>query len=137
VAVDGAGNLFVTEVTAANASSHAILKFSTDGTKSIFASMLGFAVSSGLACDRSGNVFVLNEHSILKFDSSGTPGAFASDWVAPDKQWEYRCAEGHWPEIVRAGTTQVVLDLSEDLSVPHATEAEVVWAPDSKRFAFN
>jgi hypothetical protein len=137
VAVDGAGNLFVTEVTAADASSHAILKFSTDGTKSIFASTLGFAVSSGLACDRSGNVFVLKEHSILKFDSSGTPSTFASDWVSPDKQWEYRCAEGQWSEIVRAGTTQVVLDLSEDLSVPHATEAEVVWAPDSKRFAFN
>jgi hypothetical protein len=30
-----------------------------------------------------------------------------------------------------------VLDLSKDQSVPHATEAEVVWAPDSKRFAFN
>ena len=30
-----------------------------------------------------------------------------------------------------------MLDLSEDQSVPHATEAEVVWAPDSKRFAFN
>jgi hypothetical protein len=134
---DGKGNLFVTEVTAADASSHAILKFSTDGTKSIFASTLGFAVSSGLACDRSGNVFVLNEHSILKFDSTGTPSTFASDWVSPDKQWEYRCAEGHWPEIVTAGTTQVALDLSEDLSVPHATEAEVVWAPDSKRFAFN
>jgi hypothetical protein len=137
LAFDGAGNLFVTEVTAADASSHSILKFSTDGTKNIFASTLGAAEPSGLACDRSGNVFVSNKHSILKFDSSGTPSTFASDRVSPDKQWEYRCAEGHWPEIVKAGTTQVVLDLSEDLSVPHATEAEVVWAPDSKRFAFN
>lgn len=41
------------------------------------------------------------------------------------------------PEIVKAGTTQIVLDLSEDLSVPSANDAEVVWAPDSKRFAFN
>jgi len=73
----------------------------------------------------------------LKFDSRGTPSTFASDWVSPDKQWEYRCVDGNWPEIVKAGTTQVVLDLSEDQSVPHATEAEVVWAPDSKRFAFN
>jgi hypothetical protein len=138
LAVDGAGNLFVTEeVTAANASSHSILKFSTDGTKNIFASALGAAAPLGLACDRSGNVFVLNKHSILKFDSSGTPSTFASDWVSPDKQWEYRCVDGNWPEIVKAGTTQVVLDLSEDQSVPHATEAEVVWAPDSKRFAFN
>jgi sugar lactone lactonase YvrE len=137
VAVDGAGNLFVTEVTAADASSHSILKFNTDGTKNIFASTLGAAEPSGLACDRSGNVFVSNKHSILKFDSSGTPSTFASDWVSPDKQWEYRCVDGNWPEIVKAGTTHVVLDLSEDQSVPHATEAEVVWAPDSKRFAFN
>jgi sugar lactone lactonase YvrE len=137
VAVDGAGNLFVTEVTAADASSHSILKFSTDGTKNIFASTLGAAEPSGLACDRSGTVFVSNKHSILKFDSSGIPSTFASDWVSPDKQWEYRCADSHWPEIVKAGTTQIVLDLSEHLSVPHATEAEVVWAPDSKRFAFN
>jgi hypothetical protein len=137
LAVDGAGNLFITEVMAAAAGSHSILEFSTDGTKKIFASTLGFDVSSGLACDRSGNVFVLNKHSILKFDSSGTPSTFASDWVSPDKQWEYRCVDGNWPEIVKAGTTQVVLDLSKDQSVPHATEAEVVWAPDSKRFAFN
>src|SRR3984893_440100 len=137
LAVDGAGNLFITEVMAADAGSHSILEFSTDGTKKIFASTLGFEVSSGLACDRSGNVFVLNKHSILKFDSSGTPSTFASDWVSPDKQWEYRCVDGNWPEIVKAGTTQVVLDLSKDQSVPHATEAEVVWAPDSKRFAFN
>jgi hypothetical protein len=67
----------------------------------------------------------------------GTPTTFASDLVSPDKQWEYRCVDGNWPEIVKAGTTQVVLDLSEDQSVPHANDAEVVWAPDSKRFAFN
>jgi hypothetical protein len=137
LAFDEAGNLFVTEVTATDASSHAILEFSSDGTKKIFASTLGFDFSSGLACDRSGNVFVLNRHSILKFDSSGTPSTFASEWVSPDKQWEYRCVDGHWPEIVKAGTTQVVLDLSKDQSALEATEAEVVWAPDSKRFAFN
>ncbi len=57
--------------------------------------------------------------------------------MSPDKQWEYRCADGHWPEIVRAGTTQVVLDLSTQLDVPHGNDAEIVWAPDSKRFAFN
>jgi sugar lactone lactonase YvrE len=137
VAVDGAGNLFVTEVTAADASSYSILKFSTDGTKNVFASTLGAARPTGLACDRSGNVFVLNEHAILKIDSSGTPSTLAADWVSPDKQWEYRCVDGNWPEIVRTGTTQVVLDLSQDQSVPHPAGAEVVWAPDSKRFAFN
>jgi hypothetical protein len=57
--------------------------------------------------------------------------------VSPDKQWEYRCANGVSPELVKAGTTQVVLDFSEDLDVSRGEEAEVVWAPDSKRFAFN
>jgi hypothetical protein len=57
--------------------------------------------------------------------------------VSPDKQWEYRCANGVSPEIAKAGATQVVLDPSEDLDVSRAEEAEVVWAPDSKRFAFN
>src|SRR5260370_6940547 len=57
--------------------------------------------------------------------------------MSPEKQGEYRCVEGQWRESVKAGTTQVVSDLSEEQSVPHATEAEVVWAPDSKRFAFN
>jgi hypothetical protein len=137
VAVDGVGNLFVTEVTAAGASSHSILKFDPDGTKRTFTSAVGAFRPLGLAVDRSGNVFVSNKHSILRFDSSGTPGIFASDWVSPDKQWEYRCADGNWPEIVKAGTTQVVLDLSKDLDVPHANDAEIVWAPDSKRFAFN
>jgi sugar lactone lactonase YvrE len=137
VAVDGAGNLFVTEVTAADASSHAILQFRADGTKNVFASKLGFTRASGLACDHSGNVFVSNDHSILKFDSHGTASTFASDWVSPDKQWEYRCVDGKWPQIVKAGTTQVGLDLLEDQSVQGETDATVVWAPDSKRFAFN
>jgi hypothetical protein len=69
--------------------------------------------------------------------AAGTRSTFASESVSPDKQWEYRCVDGNWPEIVKAGTTQVVVNLSEDVSVPHANEAEVVWAPDSKRFAFN
>ena len=67
----------------------------------------------------------------------GAPSTFASGSVSPDKQWEYRCTDGHWPEIVKAGTTEQVLDLLDNQSVPHANDAEVVWAPDSKRFAFN
>jgi hypothetical protein len=79
----------------------------------------------------------------LKFDSTGTPSTFASDWISPDKHWEYKCDEygpGQCaPEIVKTGTTQVALDLDEELQVhdPEARQAEVIWAPDSKRFAFN
>jgi hypothetical protein len=63
--------------------------------------------------------------------------------ISPDKQWKYRCVEyglGHCaPEIVKADTTQVVLNLDEELQVQglESSEAPVVWAPDSKRFGFN
>jgi sugar lactone lactonase YvrE len=138
LAVDAAGNVYVTVVTAADASSHAILKFSPDGTNSTFTSALGAYVARGLAIDRSGNVFVWTGHSILKVDPSGTPSTFASEWVSPDKQWEYKpWVDGHGPGIVKAATTQVVLDFSEELNVSGTGEPEVVWAPDSKRFALN
>ena len=104
---------------------------------STFTSEVGTERPLGMAVDRSGDVFVSNNHSIVKFDSSGTPSTFASDWVSPDKQWEYRRVNGVSPEIVKAGTTQDVFDPSEDLDVNRPEEAEVVWAPDSKRFAFN
>jgi hypothetical protein len=67
-----------------------------------------------------------------------------SDSISPDKRWEYRCepyadhAECR-PEIVRAGTTEVVLDLNRDLVVSgsESVDARIFWAPDSKRLAFN
>ena len=67
----------------------------------------------------------------------GIPGTFASGSVSPDKQWEYQCVDELWSQIVKAGTTQLVLDLSNEVSVPWCHDAELVWAPDSKRFAFN
>jgi hypothetical protein len=63
--------------------------------------------------------------------------------ISPDKQWEYKCAEYGVdqcaPEIVRSGTTQVAVDLDQELEVhgPESGDARVVWAPDSKRFGFN
>jgi hypothetical protein len=56
---------------------------------------------------------------------------------SPDKQWEYRCTDGIWSSIVKAGTNQMALDLSNDVEVPYCHNAAVIWAPDSKRFAFN
>ena len=122
LAIDATGNVYVAEVTAADASSHAILKFSPNGTKSPFTSALGAGWDWGLAVDRSGNVFVWNGHAVLKIDSSETPSTFASDWVSPDKQWEYKLVDGNspevkFPEIVKDGTTQVVLDLDKELKV--------------------
>src|SRR3954466_7945134 len=63
--------------------------------------------------------------------------------ISPDKKWEYRCQpyglDQCNPEVVEAGTDDVVLDLDEELSVhgPDARQAEGIWAPDSKRFACN
>jgi len=51
--------------------------------------------------------------------------------ISPDKQWEYKGGR-----IVKAGTTQVVLDLDQELEV-YDPEMEILWAPDSKRFGFN
>ena len=41
--------------------------------------------------------------------------------------------------IVKPGTTDVVVNLDHDLEVhsPEANRTEVIWAPDSKRFACN
>ena len=137
LAVDAAGNVYVTVLTAPDGSSHAILKFGPDGTKSTFASLPGSFFAGDLAFDRSGNLFVWNSYAILKFDPSGTRTTFISDWVSPDKQWEYECVE--YPRMVKAGTTQLVLDLDQELKVNAAERrvADLLWAPDSKRFAFN
>lgn len=71
----------------------------------------------------------------------GTTGVRAQDQVSPDKQWEYQYADGA-PRIVKAGTTEVVLELSDALpsgnnGLNTNKAAEPVWAPDSKRVAFN
>ncbi len=76
-------------------------------------------------------------------ESDKEPAAPNPSSVSPDKQWEYKCAEyapGEGaPEIVKAGTTEVVVDLDQDLTVSgkDAKETEVIWTPDSKRFACN
>ena len=142
--VDSSGTVYVTdEVTTATGAGHVILKLDPYGVGSTFTSAISGHRPWSLAVDDSGNLFFSNDHSIVKFDSSGTPSTFATDWMSPDKQWEYECVEygaGECvPQIVKAGATQVVLDLDQELKVngPDSRDAEVIWAPDSKRFAFN
>lgn len=53
---------------------------------------------------------------------------------SPDGQWEYRYTEFIAGGIAKAGTTEIVLDLADN--VPRPQEAKVLWAPDSKRFAY-
>jgi hypothetical protein len=51
--------------------------------------------------------------------------------MSPDKKWEYLGGEDE-AKIVATDTKQMVLDLSEQ-----GLPGGVLWAPDSKRFAFN
>jgi hypothetical protein len=123
---DRAGNLFVTDP-----GSDSILKFTPDGKKSTFATEI--SDPGDMAFDAAGNLFVSGSGLIFKFTPDGTRSTLVSDRVSPDKQWEYHSAERE--RIVKAGTSQTVLDLSEEL--PDLENAKIVWAPDSKRVAFN
>ena len=138
IATDGSGNLFIVVETHEEKTGyirHAILKFGPDGTKHTFGSGLS-VFPRALACSRSGNLFVLTDHSILKFDSNGVQSTFASAWLSPDKRWEFQNDES-WAGLVKAGTDETIVDLSKDSAAYQLDSASVVWAPDSKRFAFN
>jgi len=75
--------------------------------------------------------------------SVATISLHAQEKVSPDKQWEYKQSEAVGPRIAKAGTSEAVLDLSDTLPSEKNgintddRETEVVWAPDSKRVAFN
>jgi len=138
VALDAAGNLFV-----ADEDMGTILKINSKGTRTTFASWL--KAPSGLAFDKAGNLFVSANHSIFKFTPNGTRSTFltgSSDntadttadntSISPNKGWEYRSYSTEQDaKIVNHSTNQVVLDLSDQ------GPGGVLWAPDSKRFAFN
>ena len=56
--------------------------------------------------------------------------------LSPDKQWEYRVgSEG--AVLVKAGSDDTVLDLDEEIGGLALESGKVIWAPDSRRFAFN
>ena len=72
-------------------------------------------------------------------EATAAPGATVQPHpssVSPDKKWEYRPDESA-PKIVKAGTHEVALDLSDQPAGNGFSFATVIWAPDSKRFAFN
>jgi DNA-binding beta-propeller fold protein YncE len=82
LAFDGAGNLY-----AADGADGIIYKFTTDGTRTVFASMTN-AGPVGLAFDRAGNLFVSTEgnpgsDTILKFTPDGTQSTFAMGLNSP------------------------------------------------------
>jgi hypothetical protein len=59
-----------------------------------------------------------------------SPPAEEHTSISPDKKWEYLGGEDE-AKIVATDTKQVVLNL------PNQGPGDVVWAPDSKRFAYN
>lgn len=74
VAVDGAGNIYVSSDTA---SGYSIQKYLPDGTNSLFATS-GLKAPHGLAFDSSGNLYVANAQSsnVEKFTPDGTGTVF-------------------------------------------------------------
>src|SRR5437667_12586023 len=75
LAVDDKGNLFV-------ADTDSILKFTSDGKRSTFASGLNDA--NDMAFDDKGNLFVRDGNTIFKFTPEGVKSTFASG-IVPEK----------------------------------------------------
>ena len=120
---DRSGNLFDSDDRGQR-----IIKFSPDGTQSAFAS----GVKGDLAFDGAGNLFEADGRSIFKFAPDGTGSSFFAVHVrrfSPDKKWED--TDSDELKIVKASTNEVALDLSDEC------RGQVLWAPDSKRFALN
>jgi hypothetical protein len=60
-----------------------------------------------------------------------------SGLVSPDKQWEYKAPSGSEDaRIVKAGSNEIAVSLVDECDIG-CEHASVLWAPDSKRFAFN
>ena len=83
-----------------------------------------------------------SQHKQVSSVSQVEPGrGTTADSISPDKKWEYECVEDSvgdcLPQIVKTGTTQRVVDLIDVPDGARGMGAEILWAPDSKRFAFN
>lgn len=64
--------------------------------------------------------------------------------ISPDGKWEFRLAEADEEQdsgggfvIAKRGSKETSVALSEEAEVRFAEYAKVIWAPDSRRFAFN
>ena len=55
---------------------------------------------------------------------------------SPDKKWEFR-AINETAALVKTGSDAPVLDLSKEIGYLASETGNLVWAPDSRRFAFN
>jgi len=78
-----------------------------------------------------------DEASSFAQAESSSPAS--TDSISPDKKWEYKPAtHDRGPQIVKAGTDEATGDLLDDCDIGSCGDsANVRWAPDSKRFAFD
>src|SRR6266852_4224664 len=59
-----------------------------------------------------------------------------SRFNSPEKKWEFR-VNNETAALVKAGSDAPVLDLGEEIGYLAGETGNLVWAPDSRRFAFN
>jgi len=86
MAFDNNGNLFVANSGTNGDLSNTILKFSTNGTRAVFATVTnGLSAPRGLAFDSGGSLYVANSltGTVLKFAPDGTSAVFASGLNSP------------------------------------------------------
>jgi hypothetical protein len=57
-------------------------------------------------------------------------------FVSPAKKWEYRIVNGDTVALARAGEEKPAIELSQGEGLK-VESGKLVWAPDSRRFAFN
>src|SRR5205823_2992644 len=118
--VDDKGNLFVADTDSAS-----ILKFTSDGKRSTFASGLNDA--NDIAFDDKGNLFVRDGNTIFKFTPEGVKSTFASG-IVPEKYDPYHVAEVF---------TGLAPDRSGNLFVAeHVTGSILKFTPDGKKSTF-
>jgi hypothetical protein len=139
LAINAAGNLFTVSY-----GSPTIFKFTPDGARSKLETKLSRPQS--LACDAAGNLFVYDSEDpgkIVKLSPDGTISTFAQKQergpvrsVSPDGKWELRSDDHGRFVVARVGSREVSVELSEVLGT-FANYSNIVWSPDTKRFAFN
>jgi hypothetical protein len=64
------------------------------------------------------------------------PPAEKKPALSPDKKWEYRVINGETVALVKAGEDKPAIELSSG-EMLKVESGKLVWAPDSRRFAFN
>jgi hypothetical protein len=80
-------------------------------------------------------VFLASGINVLADPPYQAPETQDRSSVSPDKKWEYQPHEDE-PKIIKAGTDQVAVPFSDECNGGGCGYATVLWAPESRRFAF-